>query len=297
MSENPGGGFLDASTDPREDVVADIGRKAGEISSMGYQLMTMQAYGSAGRSQQLESMAKDGRQDTMERILALRERDEPVMRQAWDDGWWDRAGSGEIGRVWETTCGWAANGDPLAMRTEAWMREQFRDRYGLELPATPVSGRLAGEALAGGDAGPPSPPGRTVTYVIRDKRNAGENVKHGIFSLDHDDHRRLDFVAADRLVRYRADHGHGRPDGRLEIVAHDGTSTFTLSDKQATDLTTWYDTWTRHALENPTQVPREQLRDVLHRERMRLRDERDRLLADDPREEAPGQAGAADGRM
>jgi hypothetical protein len=184
VAEPHGPSILDEAMTDQEQVIAGIGQKVQELSSGAMQLMMMQAYGAAGRSQQLEQAASGAHQDNLEQIRAQRERDVPLMRRVWDDRWWTRATPQEIRRVWQTANGWAANGDPMAMRAQERMREQFRDRYGLELPTTPVSSRRMAELLAGNTAGQENR-GHTVRYDIRDKEaSAGASASHGEFTLD-----------------------------------------------------------------------------------------------------------------
>lgn len=96
--------------------------------------------------------------DRAARLFAERVRDQrqainPVIRQVWDDSWWQRASPETIAGVWQVTDGWARHGDPSAMVALQHMRDEIHDRYGVDLPETPADRTNLLELLGAPSAG------------------------------------------------------------------------------------------------------------------------------------------------
>jgi hypothetical protein len=217
----------------------------------------------------------------------------PIMRQVWDERWWEHATAEQIGLAWEITGGWARNGDPYARRTQQWLGERIKDRFGVQLETDPVDSQLIAEVLAAGGgrdgtAAEAAGEERTVSFVIRDAQSA-TTVARGTVSLDADDRRPIGVVAADRLQEFNASQADGtKAHGRYVIEAYDtrlegGKRHFLLRDDQAASMREGYDQWAQRVLAGQESAPLDRVRDVLQVERRRLWKELEQLGQADPR--------------
>lgn len=285
-------GIIHYAMEGNNEVFDAVAQKAQTLASLGSELMTSWSYRSAEKAREVAAEAEVAARADRERLQALREADMPVMRQVWDERWWESASLDEVAEAFEVTGGWARNGDPMAERTYARLSDRIRERYGVDPPDAPVSGALAAEVLAGAREE------RAAGFVIRDRED-GAIVERGSMVLDTDDRRPPGVLAADRLSEFAAGReGGGDPAGRFEIEVYDrdrpGQGHYRLAGDQAADLRAGFDEWAQRVLSGEEQAPLDRVRDVLMLERLRLRREREALQERGPGGEPPAGAGGGD---
>ncbi|GAA2148751.1 hypothetical protein [Actinomadura napierensis] len=283
--------FVQAASTPGEGIAGNVGPQIQAITSLATEVVTAWAQRSAEKARALQAAAEAAERADRDRIKALRDGDMPIMRQVWDERWWQRvsadqagaSGLAEIGMAWEVTGGWARNGDPMGRRTQQRLRELIKDRFNVDMPDEPVNSTLAAEILAA-----PQGAERQVSFVIYDTAD-GSTVERGTLSMDVDDRLPLRVVAADKLTEFRAARNDGtEPSGRLVIDVYDGSRPGgerrqMLRDDQAVETRIEYDEWARDVLAGTAEAPVEAARDVHLVERQRLRRELRRLREADPR--------------
>lgn len=266
-----------------EEVTSSIGAKIQATTSLVVELATLWSQQSAEKARAIQDAAQAAERANRDRIKALREGDMPIMRQAWSERWWKAASAEEIGLVWETTGGWARNGDPYARRTHERLREQIQGRFGVRLDNEPISHTLVTQVLAGADTD------RPIGFLIRDIQS-GTAVEQGRLTVQADDRRPPGVVAADRIREFTEQReADGEPAGRYVIETYDaslpgGERRWMVRDDQATALREEYDQWAQSVLAGTADpAPLDRVRDVYLVEQSRLRQELARLQAADPR--------------
>ncbi len=95
-----------------------------------------------------QAVSEQAARELQGRLDAERSAARAAFAPVGQDEWWERAGVEEIGRAWEAANTWK-DLDPDAARTVDVMRDQLRERYGVdvdELHAEPAAVREALEA-------------------------------------------------------------------------------------------------------------------------------------------------------
>ncbi|GGX36579.1 hypothetical protein [Streptomyces chryseus] len=129
---------------------------------------------------ELEATERRAQLET-ERLRAERAAAEPILRAVHQERFWKDPDPRRIGRAWQAASEWAA-GDPYAAYTLDVLREQLKDRFGIEVPRWPVEGaelarlvtlgnpdyrRLLEQAREAAEA----VPGTSYAVLIRDVRD------------------------------------------------------------------------------------------------------------------------------
>lgn len=74
-----------------------------------------------------------------EQLKAQRAQVEPLLRQSWQESFWEHADPRQIGLSWQAAAEWAAV-DPYAAATLEHMKEQLKEHLDVEVPDWPVGG-------------------------------------------------------------------------------------------------------------------------------------------------------------
>ncbi|MEU1132633.1 hypothetical protein ABZ383_22690 [Streptomyces sp. NPDC005900] len=86
-----------------------------------------------------QAAAEERARVAAEQLRAQRAAAEPVLRSVHQERFWKEPNARRIGRAWQAASEWAA-GDPYAAHTLEFLREQLKERFGIEAPAWPVHG-------------------------------------------------------------------------------------------------------------------------------------------------------------
>ncbi|WP_329468695.1 hypothetical protein [Streptomyces sp. NBC_01431] len=84
----------------------------------------------------------------LERLQAERAAAEPLLRAAHQERFWRDPDAQRIARSWQAAAEWAAHGDPYAAMTLEHMRDQLKERFGIEVPQWQVEGQDLTRLLA-----------------------------------------------------------------------------------------------------------------------------------------------------
>ncbi|WP_198359152.1 hypothetical protein [Streptomyces fildesensis] len=92
------------------------------------------------REYERERQASEERsRQSAERLRAERAAADPLLRAAWQERFWKDADPRRIGRTWQAASEWAG-ADPYAAATLEHLREQLKERFGIDVPNWPVGG-------------------------------------------------------------------------------------------------------------------------------------------------------------
>lgn len=173
-----------------------------------------------------------------EKIRAERAAAEPLLRAVHQERFWRDLESHpeRLGRTWQAAAEWAG-GDPYANFTLQHLKDQLRERYGLDVPDWPVGGAEMARLITLADpayrrkletarAAAESVAGTSYAVIVRDRRDADRIVYRGEAAADAG----MDAAtaAATAYLKWRAEAGAelsaDRPDEEfaIELVENTG---------------------------------------------------------------------------
>lgn len=120
-----------------------------------------------------------------ERLRAERAAAQPLLSAVHQERFWRDADPARIGRSWQAAAEWAAS-DPYAAHTLATLRENLRERFGVEVPEWPLAGADLSRVLAVAD-----PSFRRVLQDARDGAAAAGRVSYAVTISDLNDPSRI----------------------------------------------------------------------------------------------------------
>lgn len=130
--------ILDYASAQSDDVAASAGQRLQTLISMVNENATQIAYKRAEKAREAAARSDAERREIKERQDALYKADRLVWGRVWNDRFWDRATHADIERAWEACAPWATAGFPEASRTLEYMRDELRDRFGIDVPMPPA---------------------------------------------------------------------------------------------------------------------------------------------------------------
>ncbi|MEU1121857.1 MULTISPECIES: hypothetical protein [unclassified Streptomyces] len=118
----------------------DTAAQMVQVALLVATLLAQRAVEARERRYAMEQAAAEERaQVAAEQLRAQRAAAEPVLRAVHQERFWKNPDARRIGRAWQAASEWA-DGDPYAAHTLEFLREQLRERFGIEAPAWPVHG-------------------------------------------------------------------------------------------------------------------------------------------------------------
>ncbi|MGW2725087.1 DNA translocase FtsK [Streptomyces sp. NPDC001492] len=130
-----------------------------------------------------------------ERLRAERAAVQPVLRSVHQDRFWRDADPKRLGQAWQAASEWAA-GDPYAAHTLEVLRENLRQRFGIDAPVWPIEGAELSRILTVAD-----PAFRKTLQDARESAEArGGRASYAVIIRDLNDPTRIVWRSAQTVA-------------------------------------------------------------------------------------------------